>query len=155
MARFDCFRFLSDRKDGIVPSNDDMDTFDLFQTNRAFSMSANDPRYRDIKVKIDLIDKFDALSFHRLEKKHQCMAYTALNDMFCQGRWIFPKKEASNQTKISDLIDKLCKIFDCGDSTAREWLRRKLYTPEEIDMMYTYLFDRDSLINKKSGTAKK
>lgn len=149
--KFDCFKFISNRKMGIPPSDDELNNFGNFMACAALSM------YREYA---EDATRFNTIQFSKLTKFQQCMAYTSL-DGFNKldprrpdfRPWL--KKGSKTEVKITkELLSKICKVLKCSAKDAKDIIRNKFINLDELLYLYAEMYDPASLVSLKSGKVK-
>lgn len=134
MGRFNRFEFLQNRKKCIPPSDEEKATFDFWNTLVAFSM---------IPGSASVTDKINTIGFSKLPKKIQCMAFTQLDGKNMYGQWQRAKVKATASKK--EYIQKLCKLFECSENTAKSYVEHKIFDEKRINHLHDMVYEPDKL----------
>jgi hypothetical protein len=137
---FDQFQFLRNRKLCIPPTQEDIDSFDLFNVNRALSMAEN---------AYTVVENTNKQSFSKLTKEQQCKLFTSLDGSNCSGKWaIAKKKEKSESTKT--FKEQIVKLFNCSEHQAETYIAFNLLDEKYVNDLYCYMYQPEkSKISKK------
>ena len=128
---FDAFEFLRNRKKRIPPTQEELETFNLFVTQMALSMA---------KGVGQVLEYTNTESFFKLPKKYQCLAFTALDGNNLTGVWQKSKKKARNNEK-KELKEKILKLFKCSEHQAETYINYKLITGKDINALYEKIYE--------------
>lgn len=138
MARFDSFQFLNNRTSSIEPTEEQFETFDLYMTQMALSMSKS---YKHI------CKKTNTRNFFALPKYIQCMAFTSLDGKSLYGKWNKSRRSASQERE--ELVEKVMALYDCSSNEAKSFLNHGLVNIEKMEELYTKIHDPTSINFRK------
>jgi hypothetical protein len=142
MAKFDAFTFLANRKRGIEPTPEDLDTFDPFMTQMVLSMKG----YHNI------IDRLNTKEFFDLPKSIQCMAYTSFDGYSLYAPW--KKAKAGKKNKKDDDIHMIMKIYDLSRSEAESCIQFNTVDMDEVTELYCKIYEPEKINFRKSRKKK-
>lgn len=143
--KFDPFKFVENRQYGVPPTQEDFDTFNNFMVAATVSMNRDH---------LDVIPKVNSLAFSKLSKKHQCLAYTALDGKsFPFKPWLKSSKKEKDVSK--EILIKIAKLFSCSLREARMYIEDGYFDLEEALDLYANRYERETLISSKTGNIKK
>ncbi len=139
--KFDPFKFMRDRANGLPVSELDTINFSNFVPCNVVSLHrkyANHALY------------LNSMAFSRLSKEHQCRIYEAFNGAD------LPYKEyiMSSNKKHSDVAKKLSILFNISVREAEEMIDLKTINVDKSLRLYHEIYEPESLITK-TGNLKK
>ena len=129
MAKFDAFQFLKDRRLSIEPTEEQLDTFDMYMTQMALSM---------VKTHRHICEKTNTEAFFALPKSIQCRAFTSLDGSNLYVKWVGGKKSAAEER--DETIEKVMKVYDCSSNEARSFLSNKIIDLDKLEDLYTRIY---------------
>lgn len=138
MAKFNPFEFLKNRKQRIQPTEEEFDTFDPYMTQMALSM----------KGYVSVLDRINTTEFFNLPKDIQCLAYTSFDGYDLSAPWKKSKKTAVE--KKDDYIHKIMTLYKMSRSEAESCLHYKTVDLEEVDELYTRIYEPEKINFRKT-----
>lgn len=140
MSGFDQFTFLRNREAKLPLTQEERETFTLWPTLVAMSMSKAD----NMPL---ILDKMNTLGFSRLPKELQAVCITQFDGKKLSGQWQ-KQKETSKKVK-KEYILRICKIFDCSENDAKSAIDNNRYDENVINDLYERLYETENIKFRK------
>ena len=139
MPKFNQFEFLENRTKCVPLNQEEIETFDLWNTLIAFSIAEGS---------MPVADKINRLGFSRLPKKIQCMAFTQLEGKNLRGQW--QKAKAKKIKSKKEYIHNLCELLGCSENEAKDYVRYNTFDEKVIKELYIRVYEPENVkIRKK------
>lgn len=142
MSKFNPFEFLKNRRNSVTPTDEELDTFDPYMTQMALSM----------KGYVNVLDLINTTEFFNLPKDIQCKAYTSFDGYDLSAPWKKSKKTAIE--KKDEYIQKLMTLYKMSRSEAESCIRFKTVDFDEIDDLYTRIYEPEKINFRKTKSKK-
>jgi hypothetical protein len=138
-GKFDAVDFLTTRRNKLPLSQDQLQHFQPFMVMKFVSMSSQFGS-RDWKI----LMACNTLSWHRLPRDIQAMAWTTFDGRSFQGPWKLPKG-GSGAKKDDSIIEKISVVYECSHNDAESMLNFKLIDIAKVESLYEKIADPDSI----------
>lgn len=139
MGNYNPYKFLSNRKICIPPTEEEKDNFELYITQMFMSMA---------KGVENVIERTNTPAFFKIPKKYQCMAFTALDGFELTGVWKKFKKKPASKTK-KGLREKVSALLKCSASDAESYIKAGLIDTKTINDLWERVYDPNSVKVRK------
>ena len=138
MANFDYFKFMKGRFSSVQPTEEDLKEFNLYMCQMVLSM---DKRF------LPHLQKINTISFFDLPKNIQCLAFTSFDGVNIDTSW--KKAKASTKADRKDTIEKIMKVYNMSRNEADSCIKFKTIDLDELDDLYTRLFEPETIKFRK------
>lgn len=146
MANFDYFSFMHNRRASIEPTEDEKREFNLYMSQMVLSMDTR-------KSVINILDKINTKEFFSLPNEIQCMAFTTFDGIALNLKW--KKSKAGSQESHKEYIEKIMKVYNLSHNDAESCIRFKTINLDELDELYTRIYEPETIKFRKSKSNKK
>lgn len=146
MANFDYFAFMNGRRNGVEPTEEEKNTFNMYMCQMLLSMDTR-------KSVLAILDKINTIQFFDLPKQIQCMAFTSLDKANppLSSKW--KKTKAESTSEVKEMIEKVMKVYNMSHNDAVSCVRCKTINEDTVNELYSHLFESDG-IKFRSGKSK-
>jgi len=141
MADFNPFTFIEGRQHSLAPTDNDLENFNHFMTQRCIAMKKG---YEDIA------NSMNTEQFFALPTNIQCYAYTSFDGNYLKAKWKLSKK--AKVAEHSDMVKMVMKVLTCSRNDAECYIRHGNVDEQLMEDIYIKLYEPDKIkFRKKKG----